>query len=114
MESLFPDYQPKSRDEKNEGERRSCRVRIVSSEHTIEVDPGTLLIDALLDAGVYVPQQCGGFAICAWCKVRIIEGEEHLSPVGPEEERLFDWGRLGAGERASCQAEVYGDVVIAL
>jgi ferredoxin len=104
MDSLFPDYTPR---------RKSlCRVRSVSSGKTIDVDPGTLLIDGLRRAGIDVPQQCGGFAICSWCKVRVIEGEEHLSPIGPEEERLFDWGKLSAGERASCQAEIWGDVVV--
>ena len=104
MESLFPDYAPRR--------RPACRVREASSGRSIEVRAGTLLIDALREAGVDVPQQCGGFAICSWCKVRVIEGEDNLSRIGPEEERLFEWGKLSPGERASCQAEVYGEVVV--
>lgn len=112
MESLFPDYQPKKDSEKKDAKPRICRVRTVSPEHFIQVDPGTLLIDALREGGLYIAQQCGGFAICGWCKVRVVEGGEHLSPIGPEEQRLFDWGQLAEGERASCQAEVHGDVVV--
>lgn len=113
MEFLFPDYPRKETDKKKEGTPRRCRVNVLSPEKTIEVDPGTLLIDALREGGIDVPQQCGGFAICGWCKVRIVEGEENLSAVDSDEERLFDWGKLQPGERASCRAEVRGDVTVA-
>lgn len=109
MDSLFPDYVPAER--KGTGPK-ACRVYIVPAGAAITVDAGTLLLDAARSAGVDVAQQCGGFAIFSWCRMRVIDGAEHLSSVGPEEERLFEWGKLREGERASCQAEVLGDVTV--
>ena len=91
---------------------RSFTVRFEPSGRTISVEPGTLLLDAARGAGLPVAQSCGGVAICSWCKMQILEGEEHLSAVEPPEERLMRRQSFKPQERASCQAEVHGDVTV--
>lgn len=87
-------------------------VRFEPSGKTIEVEPGTLLLDAARETGLPVAQSCGGFAICSWCKMQVLEGMENLSPIEPPEARLILRERFAPNERASCQAEVHGDVVV--
>ncbi len=92
--------------------RGGCTVRFEPSGRTIVVEPGTLLIDAARGAGLPVAQSCGGMAICSWCRMQVLEGEEGLSAVGPPEQRLIRRQSLKPGERAGCQAEVQGTVTV--
>lgn len=73
---------------------------------------GTYLIDAARDAGLDVPQQCGGFAICSWCRMRVLHGAGSLTPPTYGEERLRSWEMLAGDERASCQAVVIGNLTV--
>jgi ferredoxin len=88
------------------------RVRFLPGNRSIEVASGTLLLDAARDAGRPVAQSCGGLAICSWCRMQVVEGMEALSPIEPEEERLIRRQGFKENERASCQAEVLGDVTV--
>lgn len=76
------------------------------------MEPGTLLLDAARRAGLPVAQSCGGVAVCSWCKMQVLEGADGLSPVEPPEERLMRRQSFKPNERASCQAEVHGDVTV--
>lgn len=107
MEFLFPEEEMQPRPKP-----QPPVVQFSSANITQQVVPGTLLMDAARDAGLTVPQQCGGVAVCGWCKMKILEGHEHLSPVQAPEERLIRWGKLREDERASCQAEVLGNVTV--
>jgi 2Fe-2S ferredoxin len=71
-----------------------------------------LLLDAARRAGLPVAQSCGGLAICSWCKMQVLSGEGSLSAIEPPEFRLIARERFGSNERASCQAEVLGDVTV--
>ncbi len=104
MESLFPDLEPSP--------RADCNVLFSGPDVSITVPRGTLLIDAAREAGLYVPQQCGGLAICSWCRMEILQGEGHLSPPTEGEKRLREWEKLSENERASCQAEIHGDLIV--
>jgi ferredoxin, 2Fe-2S len=87
-------------------------VRFEPSGKRISVPSGTLLLDAAREAGLPVAQSCGGFAICSWCKMQVLEGMEHLSAIEPNEARLIRRQSFATNERASCQAEVLGDVTV--
>jgi ferredoxin, 2Fe-2S len=87
-------------------------VHFEPSGNSISVPTGTLLLDAARDAGLPVAQSCGGFAICSWCKMQVLEGMEHLSAIEPNEARLIRRQNFAPNERASCQAEVLGDVTV--
>ena len=87
-----------------------CTVRLEPQGRTVTVERGTTLLEAVRAAGLPSAQSCGGFAICSWCRMRILAGAEHLSPIEPAERRLIERQGFAANERASCQAEVRGDV----
>jgi uncharacterized 2Fe-2S/4Fe-4S cluster protein (DUF4445 family) len=83
---------------------------------------GTPVLDAARQLGVYVESVCGGRATCGRCQVSVQEGhfakhgirssDDHLSPIGPKEERYDRVRSLPEGRRLSCSAQIVGDLVI--
>ena len=77
----------------------------------IDVRTSSLLVTALLrESRGRVKQVCGGKGICATCHVRVIAGNERLSPVRDRERRTLSLISGSDGcSRLACQAEVLGD-----
>ncbi len=83
---------------------------------------GTPVLDAARQLGVYVESVCGGRATCGRCQVSVQEGnfakhgitssDDHLSPIGPKEERYDRVRGLPQGRRLSCSTQILGDLVI--
>jgi uncharacterized 2Fe-2S/4Fe-4S cluster protein (DUF4445 family) len=96
----------------------------------LEVEEGENLLEAARNGGVSVQTICGGHATCGKCAMVIQEGDfpkdnihsslKHLSPVSESEKKYWEKQRnsiLARGEdpesyRLSCQAQVYGDLVV--
>jgi ferredoxin len=91
---------------------RTFLVRFEPSGRSQRVEAGTSLLDAARAAGLPVAQSCGGLAICSWCKMQVLSGAEALSAIEPAESRLIAREGFSSNERASCQAEVLGDVTV--
>ena len=68
------------------------------------------LLDVARRAGAPLGNSCGGVGICTRCRVRVVEGMEHLSAPTSVEVR-FSRG-FAEGERMACQAVVRGDVTV--
>jgi len=83
-----------------------------------EVADGTTIIDASeeLDllgvAGLEIPDGCTRQCECCTCKVRIVEGWEHLSEMSDDENDLLADNGADDDDRLSCQARIQGDVVV--
>jgi uncharacterized 2Fe-2S/4Fe-4S cluster protein (DUF4445 family) len=83
---------------------------------------GTPVLEAARQLGVYVESVCGGRATCGRCQVEVQEGNfakhgitssnDHISPIGPKEERYDRVRGLPEGRRLSCSATIQGDLVI--
>lgn len=73
----------------------------------IEVNPGKVLCDALLSAGVAMEHACDGVCACSSCHVIVREGYASLLPAADEEDDQLDkaWG-LTPLSRLSCQVKV--------
>jgi ferredoxin len=69
---------------------------------------GQTLLELCDHAGFPMETECGGFAACNSCRVRVIVGE--LGPVSEEELRFLDLPE----HRLGCQATLCGDVVVEL
>ena len=87
-------------------------VRFRPSARAVEVRPGATLLGAVLRARLPIGRSCRGEAVCAACKVRILDGAENLAPPGAAERRLAEREPLRPGERYACQARVDGPVTI--
>ena len=86
-----------------------CRIRFEPSGLKTTVAPGTTLLEAARQAGVYVTSICGGDGYCGKCKVVVDEGETESPPttlVSAQERR----------ERVvlACEARVRSDVTVTI
>lgn len=87
-------------------------ITFLPSGTTIEVKPGTSVFHAADRAGVAIASQCGGKCACALCRVKVVDGEDVVSPMRWEEEGHMGNAFFITRERLSCQLQVFGDVTI--
>ena len=85
------------------------KVRFQPLGLTIEVKPGTTLLEAAVMAGVQIESACGGRGTCAKCRV-IACGE--LSAPSPLELKGLTEEDLRNGCRLACQAIIESDVEV--
>lgn len=73
----------------------------------LQVELGTVLIEALLDNGIGIEHACEKSCACTTCHVILREGFNSLAPAEEKEEDMLDkaWG-LEPTSRLSCQAVV--------
>lgn len=82
-------------------------VTFLPDDITIEVPAGELLLDAALEAGVFVPAACGGSGACAQCKVKVVQGK--VTSLAMEK---LDPAARAEGFVLACQSRVISDLVI--
>lgn len=73
-------------------------------EGRVSSEPGTSLLQALLNLNLRLDHYCGGGAVCATCKVNIQGGSSNTSDIEIE---LFDClSEVQTGDRLACQVYV--------
>ena len=83
------------------------KVHFLPDDITVDVRPGTTLLDAAEESGAKMGHACGGVCGCTTCHCWIVKGLDSLSE---QQEREAD--RLDSGfdvrpiSRLGCQAEV--------
>ncbi len=82
-------------------------IHFLPDDITIEVPHGTLLLDAALEAGVFIKAACGGSGACGQCKVRVVKG----SVEALMEEKVHAAARA-AGYVLACQTRAISDVTV--
>lgn len=73
---------------------------------TIQVEDGTTIIDAAIEAGIPINSICGGEGTCGRCKV-IVEGAVEAS-----ETTQIDSNEWDNGYRLACQSKIRSDLVV--
>jgi ferredoxin len=81
-------------------------------ERHFDLLDGGNLMAAALRARLPVARSCRGVAVCAACRVRVLDGAAHLDAPGPAETQLAAREPLRPNERYACQARVRGPVTI--
>ena len=102
--------------------KRGARVVFSPSGKRGQVAVGTTVLEAARALGVDIDSICGGRARCGRCQVEAVAGSfarenivsspDHLSPMGDSELQCLERGRLQAGRRLGCQAQINGDLRI--
>jgi 2Fe-2S ferredoxin len=85
------------------------KVHFVSplDDVTVEVKPGTSLLDAAEEAGAHVGHSCGGVCACSTCHVWVKKGLPSLSEQEDAEMDRLDMGfDVRPFSRLGCQAQV--------
>ena len=80
---------------------------------SVTFNDGESIFDVGRRAGVRIPTSCVGKASCGLCRVKIISGEEHLTPLNSNERRHLGNVYFITKVRLACQTRVSGgDVTV--
>jgi adenylate cyclase len=92
--------------------RRRAVTVTYATGRSVEVLPGTTILEASRSAGIPHAAICGGRGRCSTCRVRVHRGSENLTPMSEEEAHVL--ARVGAppGVRLACQARPAGPVMV--
>ena len=75
----------------------------INEERNIEVPTGGKLMNALADAGIFIPSACGGGGTCGQCTVKVFSGGGAILPT---ETSLISKREAQEHYRLSCQVAV--------
>lgn len=85
-------------------------LRCEPSGREVVVVHETNLMDAIHQSGLGLGQSCDGIALCGFCRVKILDGADNLSPMNEEEKKVLASMHAAADERLACCAALYGPV----
>jgi ferredoxin len=88
------------------------RIRFHPSGKTLQVPPGTTLLEAAREAGLPMASACGADGICGRCGVRVLTGVAALSAETEPERLVKQRNRIDPDARLACRARVSGDVEV--
>jgi chlorosome envelope protein X len=79
-------------------------MNITINNHQYEANKGDRLLDIARTNHAHIGYFCGGNGICQTCYVRVLEGNDLLSPLSDEEKALLSDNLLSEGTRMACMA----------
>jgi 2Fe-2S ferredoxin len=89
------------------------RITFVPSNLSVDVQPGTSILEAATQAGVELDHACGGVCACSTCHVIVREGYATLPDATEDEEDQLDEAvGLTPQSRLGCQSRVTADVTV--
>lgn len=89
-----------------------AKVKFVPIDREIELLPDETVLAAAQRTGVFIKSLCKGIPSCAECKVRLMEGEDHVFPPSRKEINLIGSCYFVDSSRLSCQLRAFGDIVV--
>ncbi len=87
-------------------------IRCEPSGREVRVVHDSNLLDAILQTGLGLGQSCDGIALCGFCRVRVLDGIENLTPPESEERKVLASQHSGDDERLACCARINGPVTV--
>ena len=90
----------------------SFKVTLKPSGEVVIVEEGKNLLEALREQNIYIKSSCGGHATCSDCVIKIVSGEDYITPPPFAELKLLGNVFHITKERLACQTCLTGDVTI--
>ncbi|MDD4973492.1 MAG: 2Fe-2S iron-sulfur cluster-binding protein [Bacteriovorax sp.] len=91
---------------------KTYKVTLQPSGEVVEVEEGKNLLVALREQNIYIKSSCGGHATCTDCIIKIVSGEDYITPPPFSELKLLGNVFHITKERLACQTCLTGDVTI--
>ncbi|MBC7427452.1 MAG: 2Fe-2S iron-sulfur cluster binding domain-containing protein [Bacteriovorax sp.] len=91
---------------------KTHKVTLRPEGKVVHIEEGKNLLVALREADTYIKSSCGGHATCTDCIIKIVSGEDNLTPPPFEELKLLGNVFHITKERLACQTMILGDVTI--
>ena len=88
------------------------KLTLHPSGQVLEVDEETNLLERLIQEKIYIRSSCGGMASCSDCMIKVVSGDDYLSPPPFEEIQLLGNVFHLTKERLACQLKISGNVTI--
>lgn len=79
----------------------------------VRFDTEANVLDALVSAEIPIAHLCGARARCSTCRVRVVEGIEHLSPRTEPEHKMAERLDFPDEIRLACQTTTVGSIDVA-
>lgn len=81
------------------------KITFVNHNLTVEVPPGTSILEAAEECGARVGSACGGNLACSTCHVWVLEGYDSLTEIEEAEDDIMDKAfDVRPESRLGCQA----------
>jgi uncharacterized 2Fe-2S/4Fe-4S cluster protein (DUF4445 family) len=90
-----------------DGKKKKCKVHFGPSGLKVEVERGTILLDAAHKVGLYLSSVCGGDGYCGKCKVAIDDGQFQSKPTG-----LLTPDEVRDNVVLACQTKILSDLTV--
>lgn len=91
---------------------KKYKVTLKPSGEVVEIAEGKNLLEALREQNCYIKSSCGGHATCSDCTIKIVSGEDYITPPPFAELKLLGNVFHITKERLACQTCLTGDVTI--
>jgi len=88
-----------------------CKVHFKSEDLEVEVEEGMTFVDLCAEVDCDITFGCRSGS-CGTCRIKVIDGAEHLTPMKAEERDFLSGFGAAKGERLACQCAINGDCVI--
>jgi ferredoxin len=85
-------------------------LRTNAPPRVVDVLPRATLLRAAVRARMPIGRSCRGVAVCAACRIFVVEGSDAVEPMDEDEARLAARIPLAEHERYACRARITGDV----
>lgn len=92
----------------------SSKIKFLPKNIEIDIDSGKSVMEIAWEQGLFIQSSCKGKAICAECRVIVVEGQRHVLPPTNQELELIGQGYFIDQRRLSCQLYCFGNVTIDL
>ena len=81
-------------------------VQFPAEKREVKIAIGRTLLDAVLSARLQVSNVCAGRGVCGKCRVEVVSGASHVSPVVDLERMSLSEVDIAQGFRISCCAKI--------
>lgn len=88
------------------------KVTVLPFDISFEANSNQSLLEQCLEHGVVLKSVCKGVPSCAECRIRIIDGQNHVLPPQATEMALIGSNYYLDGRRLACQCRVFGPLTI--
>ena len=88
------------------------KVTLRPSGEIVEVEEGRNLLEALREKNIYIKSSCGGHATCSDCVLKVVSGEDYITPPPFSELKLLGNVFHITKERLACQTCLTGDITV--
>ncbi|MBI5789753.1 MAG: DUF4445 domain-containing protein [Candidatus Schekmanbacteria bacterium] len=87
----------------------NCKITILPANKRVTVPKGTVLLQAIQQAGVHIESACGGQGVCGQCRVKIEEGRYNT-----ETTTQLSGQECAQGMCLACLTLVEGDLTVSI